>query len=174
MREHLALAACVLLFGVSGCGSDPAGYAAGPPRTESPEVMMRSSGPSELRFGQPHRFSDGLSVTVSEPKTFVPSRVAYPRAARAVAFQIVIRNDADRLYRLSGMSITLAADGEPVQEIVDAAQGFHGITNDTDIAPTRQVLLTLAYAVPARPASLTLTVQPDLEQPGMAYYVGRA
>lgn len=174
MREHLAVAAVLLVFGVAGCGSGSAGLAAGPSQAGSSEVAMRSSGPIELRFGQPHRFADGLRVTASEPKVFVPSRTAYPRAPQAVAFQIIIRNDADRLYRLSDMSITLAADGAPAQEIVDSAQGFHGVTNDTDLAPTREIVLTLAYALPARQTSLALTIQPELGRPGTAYYVGRA
>lgn len=175
MRKHLAAASCVLvLSGLTGCGSDaPDGYAGGPTRDESSAVVMEKIGSSQLRFGQPHRFADGLSITVSEPKSFTPTKAAYPRADRAVAFQILVHNSSNRIYRLTGMSITVAADGAPADEIVDAAMGFNGMT-DTDLHPSSGTLVSLAYAVPTDAAELTLTLHPGAEGTASAFYAGQA
>ncbi|MGH3950141.1 MAG: hypothetical protein ACRDSE_13620 [Pseudonocardiaceae bacterium] len=176
LRASLAAGACALLVGLAGCGADASRGAVAPSQVDSSEVVMeRSAAPNELQFGQPHPFADGLTITVSEPESFTPSASAYPQAARAIAFQIMVRNETDRPYRLSGMSITVTANGEPAKEIVDSPQGFNGIAGaDNDVPPTRGVLVTLAFAMPSEPAPVRLTVKPDLTDPASAIYVGRA
>lgn len=176
MRGHLAAASCLLaLSGVAACGVPAPSSAAGPTPGESSAVVVERAGPSRLTFGQPHRFADGLSVQVSEPKAFDPSKAAYPRARRGIAFQILLRNDTERLYRVTDMAILVSADGDPADQIVDPAQGFTGISEaDTDLLPHGSVLVTLAYAVPEGSSALTLTLQPDLTASSAVFYAGRA
>ncbi len=172
-RASPAAAACALLFGMTGCTADAPLQAIESPHADSSAVAVERSDPSHLRFGQPYQFANGLSVTVSEPRSFTPSEAAYPSAERAVSFGVWIRNESERPYRLSGMSIAVAVNGEPAQEIVDPAHGFNGIAGaDTDVATARDVMVTLAFAISLEADTVTLDLQPELTNPESAFYVG--
>ncbi|TCO62528.1 hypothetical protein [Actinocrispum wychmicini] len=157
----LAAAACVLLALASGCGADVMHSASA---TEVAPVAAPPAAISDQpgRFGDRRDAGDSLMVTVSAPRSFVPGETAYPQAPRAAAFEIALENQSNRLYRPSQLVVNVAtADGKPVVPLVDAAQGYPGVIGSEPLAPTKSTRLTLAFALPADPVALVVTVQPS-------------
>jgi hypothetical protein len=130
---------------------------------------------NRLVFGRDYRFEDGVTVTVSLPKSFQPSVTAYPQSDRAVAFEVALRNDGSQPYRLSGLSVVATSDGTTLNQVVDSVQGFSGIVGaDRDIPSSRDVHVTLAFAVPIEPTEIQLSLRPDPSSPDAALYRGSA
>ncbi|SDX65650.1 hypothetical protein SAMN05421504_103389 [Amycolatopsis xylanica] len=126
-------------------------------------------------FGNEHTFADGLSIRVSMPKSFQPSNSSYPRSGRAAAFDVELRNGGTEPYRLSGLSVTASASGAPASPLVDALQGFNGISDaGRDIAPGRAIHLNMAFAVPENPVELWMVLRPSAGSAAAATYCGSA
>lgn len=178
MRKPMLAAACVLLFGIAGCGAGSAQNAISESSSvadSASSAQARSEVVEEQPFGNRHQFAGGLAVTVSEPRSFTPSPSAFPKADRAVAFDITIRNDSDVPFQLSGMSVLAAVNGTNIRELVDPERGLSGIVDaGADVAPGRAVQVTVAFAVTDDPATLYLTVLPDPAEPAVARYLGEA
>lgn len=173
----LLLAACSL-FLAAACGvtAPEEGAAALGAEAAPAQGLAASHAEGELAFGAPHRFETGVTISVSSPKSFRPSASAYPQSPRAVAFGIEVANAGETTYRLSGLSVTAEIDGEggTVKQVVDAVQGYDGIADaDKDLAPSRSVRLTLAFAVPDQPVLLRLQVRPSAAEPVAATYCGK-
>lgn len=177
-----ALALCALLA-LGGCGgaetATPAGGAAVPPGTTS-RVPVSGTRAQEtparpaVLFGGDYRFGSGLVVTVSEPKTFTPSESAFPDADRAAAFMLTVRNETDKPYRLSQLSVRASTADERAPQVVDPTQGYTGIVQaDHDLPTGDEVKLQYAFAVPARHTPVELTVCPEMSGQVEAIYHGR-
>jgi hypothetical protein len=156
----LAAVACVLLALVTGCG-------AGVMSSASATGVSRAAAPTMAVSGQPAKFGDrrdtgdSLLVTVSQPKSFTPGDTAMPRAARGAAFEFAVENQGTRLYRPSQLVIRVATvDGKPVRALVDNAQGYTGVIGSEVLTPGKSTRLTLAFALPADPVDLVVTVLP--------------
>lgn len=175
MREPWMIAAgCVLIAALAGCGINAEGNAAEQSRIASSTTTAEHSTSEEYEFGREHLFANGLSITVSKPQSFKPSSTADPRVERALAFVITIANGTDRRYRLSGVSVTVSADGEPCREVIDSTQGFNGnIDAGRDLPVAKRVRMTLAFAAKKEPSAVRLEVRPDPNSPATARYVGR-
>jgi hypothetical protein len=182
-RRHV-LAACGLYttvaFGIVACGTPAATDPATGPvpaasvgdTTALPAAAARHR---VLDFGGEHRFVNGVAIAVSVPKSFQPGAGAYPQSVRAAAFEVAVRNDGERPYRLSGLSISATVTGTPAKQVVDSTQGFNGIVDaGKDIPPGRTIRLNLAFAVPDRPAELFLVLRPDGAGEDAATYCGPA
>lgn len=179
MRKPLLAAACVLIFGTAGCGSGSAdngtALADVGQDSSSPAPAGRAQLSKEQPFGQRHQFASGLSVTVAEPRTVIPSGGAYPRAGRALVFEVAVRNDSDRAMQVSTMSVEAAVDGTSIKQLVDPANGLRGMVDaGQDVAPGRGVRMTIAFAVPKEPVVVYLTVHPDASSGEAAHYIGKA
>jgi hypothetical protein len=128
---------------------------------------------TEVGFGTDFRFQGGVAVSVATPRSFRPSATAYPQSARAVAFEIVLRNDGDQPYRLSGLTVAATVAGQQAKQVVDATQGYNGIVDaGKDVLPGRNVRVILAFAVPEVPAEVALAVRPATASPDAAMYCG--
>lgn len=171
----LLLAGCVL-FAAAACGVHQAGGTTTASAGVAAQAAKGVSVPErDLAFGDDHTFTDGVSVTVSNPKSFQPSATAYPPAGRAAAFEIEVRNDGAMPYRLSELTVSGVVGGKPAIQVVDSTQGYTGIIDaGRDIAPGRSVWVTLAFAMPANPTKLYLQVKPDDSAPALATYCGSA
>jgi len=166
--------AVALLIGLAACGShaqlDSASGEGG-----SRALQAAAPTPEMIGFGGQYRFSDGVTVSVTAPKSFQPSTSAYPRSDRGVAFDIVIRNDGDQSYQLSGLSVTATVAGVTAKQLVDSTQGYSGIIEaGKDVPPKRDVRVTLAFAVPAQPCEMRLSLRPSATTPVVAVYSGSA
>ena len=166
----LVAAACVLLAVASGCGAEVMNSA------RADGVSARAAAPPAAiadrpaKFGESRTTGDSLVVTISAPKPFVPGDTAYPAAPRAAAFEIALDNQGSRNYRPAQLVVRAATqDGKPVVPLVDTAQGYTGViaAGSDVLAPGRSTRLTVAFALPADPVDLVVTVQPTAAASGM-------
>lgn len=175
MRTPKHAMAAVVLVAVTACGA-PAPVESGSTSTGG-DVALQQALPAlrTLDFGGQFRFDDGVAVSVSAPKPFRPSSSAYPRSDRAVAFEIIIRNEGDQPYRLSGLTVTATVGDVASKQVVDSTQGYSGIVEaGKDVQPGRDVRLSLAFTAPPQPAEMKLTLRPTATSPVIAVYCGPA
>ncbi|GHF15199.1 hypothetical protein GCM10017786_56190 [Amycolatopsis deserti] len=175
MRTPRHAMAALALVAVTACGA-PAQVEGGSTSTGG-DVAIQQAVPAlrTLDFGGQFRFGDGVAVSVSAPKPFKPSESAYPRSDRAVAFEIIIRNDGDQPYRLSGLSVSATVGDVASKQVVDSTQGYSGIVDaGKDVQPGRDVRLNLAFTAPPEPAEMRLTLRPTATSPVIAVYCGPA
>lgn len=179
MRKPVRVAiACALLAGVVAGATACEPAAEGDAAEDSPAAMPSSAGPApgsgEHAFGDQFTFLNGLSITVSRPKSFTPSETAYPKAPRAVAFEVVINNGTEWPYHLSDLSITTWVDGEQSPELIDTTQGYNGIVDiSTEVPVASKARMTLAYAATRKAGAVRLKVRPNPDATATVTYVGR-
>ncbi|TCP46765.1 hypothetical protein EV191_11341 [Tamaricihabitans halophyticus] len=150
----IALGACLCVLAIAGCAEQPATT----PASGDAQVQVRQQG--EPRFGETRELSDGLRVTVSQPKEFQPSDTAYPQAARAVSFEITLDNAQATRYHLADMSVLLTADGQPMKQVIDSTQGYTGMgSNTTDVTTGGTARFTVAFTVPPESVPLELIME---------------
>nr|CEL15229.1 hypothetical protein [Kibdelosporangium sp. MJ126-NF4]CTQ95729.1 hypothetical protein [Kibdelosporangium sp. MJ126-NF4] len=121
------------------------------------------------KFGERRTVSSGsLMITVLAPKSFVPGDTAYPQSPRAAAFEIALENQGSRTYRAAQLVVRATGPaGSSVDPVVDKAQGYAGgVSGDAEVPPGKSIRLTFAFAVPADPIDLMVTVQPDIATAG--------
>lgn len=163
-RVRLAAAACALLF-VAGCDADAVpdeGQQLDSLTASSSKNVPRPATPSSTRLANQRLFDNGLSVTVSTPKSFTPTDAALPRSPRAIAFDLIIENGSGTVYRPAQLSILATVDDKAASQLVDSTQGYTGFVGATDeVAPGQSVRVTVAFAVPSGRSRLQLNVQPD-------------
>jgi len=130
---------------------------------------------SEPRFGSQYRFDSGLAVTVSRPTSFQPGTSAQPAAEHAVAFQITVHNKTDHQYRISDMSVNVAADELDAPLLTDPTQGYTGLPSSGTALPTgEKKQVNIAFAIPEDARDLRLTIAPAKNDSASVTYVGSA
>jgi hypothetical protein len=159
---RLAVAACVLLV-LTACG---AGHAAdnddgarqslgAPAPTAAAERADLASG------GLVRSLGEGITLTVSAPTSFTPTDTAYPRAARAVAFELMIDNGSDAVYRPAQLSFVATADGVETDQVIDSTQGYTGVVGAIDeVLPSKTLRFAIAFRVPGKPCTVRVAVRP--------------
>jgi hypothetical protein len=173
--RHALIAAA--LIGLAACGAPAQGGTVARNDAGSAALQAAPAAPAQqtLYFGGQYRFTDGITISVSTPKSFRPSTSAYPHSDRAVAFEIAIRNDGAQPYRLSGLSVSATVDGSGAKQVVDPTQGYSGIVDAGKDVPTgRDVRVTLAFAVSEQPADMRLSLRPTVTSSVVAVYSGSA
>lgn len=163
----LAVAACVVTVLAAGCsaGVMSSANATGISPVAAPDAVSGRT----AKFGERRTVSGGaLTVTVLAPKSFVPGDSAYPRSPRAVVFEVAVENRGTRTYRPAQLVVKATGPtGQAVDPVVDKTQGYTGGANaDVEVPPGKNIRLTFAFAVPADPTDLTVTVQPDIATAG--------
>lgn len=157
---RLAVAACVLLV-LTACG-------AGPP-SDGIQQSIRSVAPTAAAERSDYRVSDGVrkplgndvTLTVSAPRSFTPTDTAYPRSPRAVAFELVIDNQSDTIYRPAQMSFVATADGVAVDQVIDSTQGYTGVVGASDeVLPNQTLRFAVAFGVPNHQCAVRVAVRP--------------
>jgi len=177
-RRRLA-AACLLLTvlsTVTGCGLNAAGdpaeesSSAAAPTGSAQDAPVSALAPA---FGRPHTYPGGLTVKVSQPKGFIPSRTANPQVKHAVSVEITVANGTSRTYRLSSLSIVASVNGEPSRELIDSTQGYTGIVDaSTDVPPSRKITVLLAFGSDAVPTTASLRIRPGRDERAAAQFTG--
>jgi hypothetical protein len=154
---RLTAALCALLL-LAGCAAGP--YSAASQNLE-PLTASPSNQPSSSAPGTPHMLDDGLSVTVSAPKSFTPTDAAYPHTPRAVAFDLVVENRGADDYRPAQLTVTATGNGKPALQVIDSTQGYTATLGGTDdeLAPGARLRLSVAFAVPDQRAEVMLMIQ---------------
>lgn len=165
------LAACVLLV-LTACGTSAADRASG---AGNQAAASRAAGTADsaTRFGETYRFRSGILVAVSEPTRFQPSDAAYPASKDAIAFEVWVRNETGRPYRLSRMAVTVTAGGTVTKQIIDPTQGYTGVVSSAKgLPPDCEKQVDLAFAVPEKPGRLKVKFQPHQTRPASVTYIG--
>jgi hypothetical protein len=157
---RLAVAACVLLV-LTACGagrhSDEISQSV---RTPSPTAAAERSEYME-KDGITRSLGDDITLSVSAPTSFTPTDTAYPRTARAVAFELVIDNKSDTVYRPAQLSFVATADGETTDQVIDSTQGYTGVVGAIDqVLPNDTLRFAVAFGVPDRPCAVRVAVRP--------------
>ncbi|RZS34090.1 hypothetical protein EV193_110240 [Herbihabitans rhizosphaerae] len=156
----LAIVACALLPVLASCDSGSPQAAAQPQPT-----VTAASAPA--RFGD-RRELDRLIISMSTPRSFVPSETAYPRKPRALAFEMTIENHRNTPYRPSQLLVSATGDARPLEQVIDTAQGYTGVVSAGEaIPPGQSVRVTLAFAVPEGKVTVRISVQPDVPAGGV-------
>jgi hypothetical protein len=103
--------------------------------------------PANPTFGESFEWSDGLSVTVSEPSEFTPTEMAFASpAASYLSFVVTIVNGSDANYDPSGLFATLQSGNTEAEQIFDFDDGFAG-TPQTALLPGREVEFKIGFGV---------------------------
>ncbi|GGS43157.1 MULTISPECIES: hypothetical protein [Actinokineospora] len=154
-----AAAACALLAALAGCGA--AQSSTPPPEQLAPSVERAEPPGSTTQGGALTALGRGLSIAVSAPKSFVPTSSASPAAARAVGFEMTVRNDGDTPYRPTLLALTAHVDSQAVKQVVDSTQGYSGLVGTEEIAPGQSMRFSVAFAVPPEKADVRVVAKPD-------------
>ncbi len=178
MRRPVRVAVAFALLAGAVAGATACESAEGDAAENASQATPPSHGPrpgtGEHEFGNRFTFLNGLSVTVSPPKSFTPSKTAYPEAPRAVAFEIVIQNGTEWPYHLSDLSITTWVGGEESPELIDTTQGYNGIVDiSAEVPVSRKTRMTLAYAADRREDDVRLKIRPTPNATAAVTYVGK-
>lgn len=156
---RLAVAACLLLLTACGAGhaadDGTARQSLGAP---DPSVAAERS---DLSSGEHVKsLGEGITLSVSEPTSFTPTATAYPRAERAVAFDLVIDNGSDTVYRPAQLSFVATADGVAADQVIDSTQGYTGVVGAVEeVQPDKTLRFAIAFEVPAKPCTVRVAVR---------------
>ncbi|HVD87759.1 MAG TPA: hypothetical protein VNB91_02540 [Jatrophihabitantaceae bacterium] len=122
---------------------------------------QRNSSARPVAKGERHELADGLVVTVSSPRSFVPTEGSTPQAQRAVAFDLTLDNDGTASYRAARLGVAAWVDGAKTAQLVDTTQGYSGTVDPaSEVRPGGTLRLSVAFAVGAKREPLRVTVQP--------------
>ena len=157
---RLAVAACVLLVLTAcgaGRGSESISQSLGTP---SPTAAAERSD-YLATDGITRSLGDGVTLSVSAPTSFTPTDTAYPRAARAVAFELVIDNRSGTVYRPAQLSFVATVDGVATDQVIDSTQGYTGVVGAIDqVFPNDSLRFAVAFGVPPGPSVVRVAVRP--------------
>jgi hypothetical protein len=158
---RLAVAACVLLV-LAACGTSRATEEARQSLDDPPLTAAAERSDYLAKGGITRSIGEDITLSVSTPTSFTPTDEAYPQAARAVAFELVIQNEGDVVYRPAQLSFSATADGIATDLLVDSTQGYTGVTGAMDeVLPSQSLRFAVAFGVPDRPCTVRVAVRPE-------------
>jgi hypothetical protein len=160
----LAAAACVLMALATGCGPSVMSSASATEVSQAGAPAPPAAiADRPAKFGEQRDAGDELMVIVAVQRSFVPGDTAYPKSPRAAAFDFALENHSNRNYRPAQLVVKASTqDGKRIEPLVDTAQGYTGViaAGSEVVAPGKATRLTMAFALPADPVDLVVTVQP--------------
>lgn len=169
-RTAVSIGALLLGWTLVSCGTgaaservDRADRSATTDGTGAPGTgqAQRNSSPRPAAKGDRHELGDGLVVTVSGPRSFVPTEGSTPQAERAVAFDLTLDNDGTTSYRPARLGVAAWVSGSKTTQLVDATQGYSGTVDPaSELRPGGTLRLSVAFAVGPQREPLRVTVQP--------------
>ncbi|KAA2261243.1 hypothetical protein F0L68_17405 [Solihabitans fulvus] len=177
---RLAVAVCLTVV-VAGCAGQQEPTASSAPNSSTSRTASGQRGESPATsgptaFGVQRLWTNGMSITISPPKSLKPSDTAFPQAPRAALFEVTITNGTTLPYKPSQLSLRATVAGKPAQEMVDSAQGLNGVAAaGQEVPPGKASTITLAFAMPDKQVDVQVTVQPNAAaQEPSAVYEGQA
>jgi hypothetical protein len=159
---RLAVAACVLLV-LAACGTTTHSAREARQSLAAPAPSAAAER-SDYLAKVTRTIGDDVTLSVSTPTSFTPTDEAYPKAARAVAFELVIDNRGDTVYRPAQLLFVATADGRPADQIIDSTQGYSGVTStDDEVLPRQTLRFSVAFGVPPQQCAVRVAVRPDAD-----------
>ncbi|MCA1655615.1 MAG: hypothetical protein LC635_04045, partial [Pseudonocardiaceae bacterium] len=151
---------CVLLV-LTACGASPPADAHQSVRPPAPTAAAERSD-HLAKDGVTKSIGNDITLAVSAPTSFTPTDTAYPQADRAVAFELVIDNQSDTIYRPAQLSFVATVDGVATDQVVDSTQGYTGVVGAIDeVLPKQTLRFAIAFGVPNRPCVVRVAVRPE-------------
>ncbi|MEU4802910.1 hypothetical protein [Actinosynnema sp. NPDC023587] len=161
----LAVGLCLAGAVATGCADHSALSESSVPETTSRTRANQNNAPpasASAAFGSRREWSDGLSITVSPPRSLEPSDTSFPKSPRTAVFVLTLVNGTGTTYRTGELTVRALVGGEPAPEVLDSVQGLNGLgAAVTEVAPGGDTMLTLAFAVPANEVRMQLVVEPN-------------
>jgi hypothetical protein len=113
-------------------------------------------------FGEPAQYDDGVSVTVTEPKDFTPSRNAQVGVEpEFVTFEVMIANGSEAPVAPRRLAITVESAGQQVGQVIDRRKGVSGPPRQR-VAPGDELAWDVAFGV-IDPTDVTVELQLGLD-----------
>jgi hypothetical protein len=174
-----ALAAGAAVIGLAACGgvsgeaasTQPTGTNAAPssqPTTPAAtEATATTEEPTEddttVKFGKAYTWENGVSTTVSAPKSYNSSGsgMGGEKFKYAVQFTITIVNKSGKAFDPTGANATVQSADVEADEIFDSANGFSGAP-DTKVLNGRQSKFKVAFGV-TNPKDVVVEFSPGFE-----------
>lgn len=158
----LVVAACVLLA-LTACGTRQPTGEEGRASVRTPVTSAATERADYVAKGGVTRsIREDVTLVVSAPTSFTPTEEAYPKAARAVAFEFVIDNRSDTVYRPAQLSFVATVDGLETTQVIDSTQGYSGVTSAGDeVLPGQSLRFSVAFGVPAEPCAVRVAVRAE-------------
>ncbi|MFC5288993.1 hypothetical protein ACFPM7_18220 [Actinokineospora guangxiensis] len=154
-----ALAACAALAVLAGCGAaEPDAPARAPLGASDERAALPGAAPAG---GELTALGDGLTIAVSAPQSFVPTSSASPAVARAVGFEMTVRNEGAAPYRPTLLALTAHVGADKAQQVVDSTQGYGGLVGAEEISPGQSLRFSIAFAAPAQKTGVRVVAKPD-------------
>jgi hypothetical protein len=131
-----------------------------------------SAGPAVAGFGSTHTWENGIEVTVGQPAPFRPSSsAAGADRARAVSFEVRVKNGSDAPFELVAMNVQASFNGQTVTQIIDSAKGVMGQPS-TSVLPGKSSTFLVAFPVDKQPGEMQIEVMPGFTG-DRAYFTGQ-
>lgn len=148
----LALAALALF----GCSAPPATEADPKGVPAMPVVKVEATPPPIPTFGDVVSYSDGLSISVSEPSVYVPTDMAagMVEGQPVVIFEFVLTNNSDEPFDPSMVIASALSGGKKASGVFDTSNDV-GFPPATSVIPGESVSWNQAWSV-ADPLNITL------------------
>lgn len=131
--------------------------------TPAPEPTPTEDGPA--KFGQVFEYNDGMTISVAPPTPGMASDTAAgadQTAGELMILTVTITNGTKKVFDPSIVRADLnyGADGTAAERVFDSAQnlgsGFEG-----KILPGKRQVAKLAFAVPAHPGEVLVSISPS-------------
>jgi hypothetical protein len=172
-RAVLAVVA-IAVFGVTavGCSSNtPVAPAASVAAPASP-----SAAPVMVVFGQPHRFTNGLIITLEAPRVYQPRQGnGSVLADRVLQVHMTIGNDTTQSYEMTGphtVDVAATVNGQATE--------YQSINAPPEVTSRSGTLLPgqvqgfdYLYGIPPQPADMVFTVTERTAAPEAVFYRGQ-
>jgi hypothetical protein len=77
-----------------------------------------------------------------------------------VAFELVLHNNSDTVYRAAQLSFVATADGAQADQVIDSTQGYTGVVGTVDeVLPSQTLRFAVAFGVPDQPCVVRVAVR---------------
>jgi hypothetical protein len=120
---------------------------------------------TELKFGEPFTWEDGLSMTVSKPKKYNPdSDMGYDYG---IKLTVTIVNKTGKRFDPSMFTASMQKGNEEAEEIFDSANGVEGAPS-TKLLNGREAKFVIAFEAKTSD-DLVLEVAPSFEHESVIY-----
>lgn len=169
MKLTISSLVAALVF-LSGCSStegeaskDVPAASNGDKASEAAEPAAKVSEEPEVaqpKFGEAYNWEDGISITVSKPKSFKPSEyTAVDGAADHLKFEIRLVNSTGKPFDPALVYATLQSGNEEAEAVFDSENGV-GDSPSTKLLDGREVKWTVGFGV-KDPSDLVMEISPD-------------
>jgi hypothetical protein len=154
------------LLALTACGTGHATSSESHASMRTPTLSAAAERADYLAKGAVTRsIREGVTLVVSAPTAFTPTEEAYPKAVRAVAFELVIDNRSDTVFRPAQLAFVATVDGAETTQVIDSTQGYSGVAGvDDEVLPSQTIRLSVAFRVMDEPCEVRVSVRP--ESPG--------